>query len=169
MNSEKKYYLYPSFIKVTRDPIQIHTILGSCVAVCLYDPSRKIGGMNHFMLPLWNGKGLASPKYGNIAMQKLLSSLLDHGALRNKIIAKVFGGANVLEFNAGGTHIGQRNIELALSTLDEMKIKVVAKSTGGELGRKIIFDVADGKVHQRMIDKVKMKTMPVPEAKKVER
>ncbi len=169
MNSENKYYLYPSFIKVTRGPIQIHTILGSCVAVCLYDSSRKIGGMNHFMLPLWNGKGLASPKYGNIAMQKLLSSLLDQGALRNKIVAKVFGGANVLEFNTGGTHIGQRNTELAFSTLDEMKIKVVAKSTGGELGRKIIFDVADGKVHQRMIDKVKMKTMPVPEAKNVER
>lgn len=165
MNKEQQHYLYPSFIKVAREPVRIHTILGSCVSVCLFDKNRRIGGMNHFMLPFWSGRGLASPKYGNIAMEKLLTAMLNAGAVRNNMVAKIFGGANVLEIKSGGSHIGQRNIELAKSMLEEMNISIVAESVGGDLGRKIIFDLSDGKVHQRMINKVKMKTMPVPEAK----
>ena len=98
-------------------------------------------------------------------MQRLLTAMLEAGAAKRNIVAKVFGGANVLDFNTRGNHIGHRNIELAISMLEEMGIPVIAKSVGGGHGRKIIFDLSGGKVHQRMINKVKMKTMPVPEAK----
>ncbi|HEX2974864.1 MAG TPA: chemotaxis protein CheD, partial [Bacteroidales bacterium] len=57
------HFLYPSTLFVSREPVIVNTILGSCVAVCLYDTLLKYGGINHYMLPLWNGQGLASPKF----------------------------------------------------------------------------------------------------------
>ena len=66
----QKHYLYPSALFAERTPFLVDTILGSCVAVCLYDEHKKIGGINHYMLPLWNGDGLATPKFGNIAIEK---------------------------------------------------------------------------------------------------
>ena len=70
-----KHFLYPGAIYISPEPTLITTILGSCVAICLYDPILQIGGMNHYMLPLWNGQGLASPRYGNIAIEKLITNL----------------------------------------------------------------------------------------------
>lgn len=161
-----KHYLYPSTIKVSIKPMEIHTILGSCVAVCLYDPVRKTGGMNHFMLPMWNGRGLASPKYGNIALQRLTDKMLSMGSQKKDLIAKVFGGGNVLESASKNNDIGHRNIITAMDMLEEYDIQVVSKSTGGESGRKIIFETQTGRVKQRYINRMKMREMPVPEMRK---
>src|SRR5258708_2971389 len=89
-----KHYLLPSPIFSAREPYIVDTILGSCVAVCLYDVKLKFGGMNHYMLPLWNGEGLASPKYGNIANDKLFERMLRLGSSKQNLVAKVFGGSN---------------------------------------------------------------------------
>jgi len=67
---DNTHFLYPAALFASRTPHMVTTILGSCVAICLYDPILKFGGINHYMLPLWNGQGLASPKYGNIAIEK---------------------------------------------------------------------------------------------------
>jgi chemotaxis protein CheD len=152
-------------LKVAGDGLQIHTILGSCVALCLFDQKLSLGGMNHFMLPFWNGKGLASPKYGNIAIQRLVDMMLEKGSQKRNLIAKVFGGANVLDFSGQDVHIGTRNVTLAFDMMEDMAIKVAAQSTGGERGRKIVFDTATGMVQQRYIDRIKMHRMPVPEAR----
>ena len=64
-----KHYLYPSALFVKKEGHMVTTVLGSCVAVCLYDKVMGIGGINHYMLPFWNGNELASPKYGNIAIE----------------------------------------------------------------------------------------------------
>ena len=69
-----KHYLYPSALFAEKERYMVDTILGSCVAVCLFDSVKKIGGINHYMLPLWNGNGLASPKFGNIATEKLIEN-----------------------------------------------------------------------------------------------
>ncbi len=145
--------------------MEIHTILGSCVAVCLFDERQKRGGMNHFMLPFWNGKGLASPKYGNIAIERLLSRMLDAGSKRRDLIAKVFGGGDVLGLTTKDDHVGLRNAELAIRILHDEGIRLAAQSTGGEKGRKIIFYTQTGKVQQRYINRMKMHNMPVPEAR----
>lgn len=166
MSEVLKHYLYPSMIKVAQEPVEIHTILGSCVAVCLFDSIKKNGGMNHFMLPFWNGRGLASPKYGNIAGQRLMEHMLAMGSEKKDLIAKVFGGGNVLESATRSNDIGQRNIETALDILAEHGVPVVSKSTGGELGRKIIFETQTGKVRQRYINRMRMRDMPVPEMRK---
>jgi chemotaxis protein CheD len=63
METNNSHFLYPAALFASSQPYVINTILGSCVAVCLWDPVYKVGGMAHYMLPLWNGEGLASPKW----------------------------------------------------------------------------------------------------------
>lgn len=149
----QKHFLYPSTLYASRTPTSVNTILGSCVAICLYDPILKIGGINHFMLPLWNGQGLVSPKYGNIAAEKLVDKMLSLGSQKSNLVAKVFGGAEVIESSIKIFNIGSRNIAIAYEMLEEFKIPIVAKSVGGKLGRKIEFNSSTGEVKQRYIDK----------------
>jgi chemotaxis protein CheD len=147
-----KHFLYPSAIIVSTEPCEITTILGSCVAVCIFDPVRALGGMNHYMLPLWNGNELESPKYGNVAIDKLISKILILGCKPRNLIAKVFGGSEVLS-NQNNTqfHIGRGNIEIAMEILQDKKIPVVSSSLGGKFGRKIVFRTHTGEVRHLYI------------------
>lgn len=122
------------------------TVLGSCVSVCLWDPVRRMGGINHYMLPLWNGEGLASPKYGTIAIPKLIEVMQDLGSKRGDLVAKVFGGGEILRVTNGIMNIGQRNVEFGLKALEEEHIPVLVKNVLGLQGRKIIFNTGDGSV-----------------------
>ena len=145
------HFLYPSALFVSRKPCRIKTILGSCIAVCLWDPVLQYGGMNHFMLPLWNGQGLASPKYGNIAIEKLISKMLQHGSKKEQLRAKLFGGSQRLETKISSMEIGKRNILLAKDYLQDEKIPVVSNSVGGSRGRKIVFHTETGDVMMKYI------------------
>ncbi len=144
----EQHYLYPSNFFVSDKPFIVTTVLGSCISVCLIDKEKNIGGINHFMLPLWNGEGLASAKYGNIAMEKLLARMISLGSRKNSIEAKMFGGANQSNFTM---QIGARNREMAAQFLNEHKIPLVAESTLGTLGRKIIFNTSTGVVKMKLI------------------
>ncbi len=148
-----KHYLYPGALFINKMPYYITTILGSCVAVCLYDTRLKIGGMNHFLLPFWNGEELPSPKFGNIAIKQLVSKMRYIGCREEDMVAKVFGGAAVLKTKQEVFFIGERNIKIAKETLKNIGIDIVAESTAGKLGRKIIFNTFTGEVHQRYIMK----------------
>ena len=141
-----KHFLFPGTIFADHLEYQISTVLGSCVAVCLWDRVVRRGGMNHMMLPFWNGEGLATPKYGNIAMEKLLSKVLSIGCHREHLVAKVFGGANVSGTGLEVFMIGDRNVTLALQMLEDFRIPVVAKDVGGRVGRKIIMNSESGVV-----------------------
>ena len=152
------HFLYPSALFASREPYLINTILGSCVGVCLYDPYLKIGGINHYMLPLWNGQGLASPKYGNIAINKLVEKMISLGCNTNNLQAKVFGGANIFESNLLQFQIGERNIAIAYDMLKEFHINIVSSSVGGTMGRKIQFFSHTGVVHQKIIEKRSVET-----------
>jgi chemotaxis protein CheD len=150
---ENVHFLYPASLFASKTPHLVTTILGSCVAVCVYDPVIKVGGINHFMLPLWNGQGLASPKYGNIAIERLLEKMLSLGCFKNNLQAKVFGGGEVIQTSVTQFNIGARNIKLALDMLDELKIPVIGQSVGGKLGRKILFNTETFEVKQKYIQK----------------
>jgi chemotaxis protein CheD len=150
MENIEEHFLYPSTIYAEKNRCKITTVLGSCISVCLYDTKLKIGGINHYMLPLWNGEGLASPKYGNIAMEKLLQKILSVSYSKANIIAKVFGGANQ---SFGIMDIGGRNTQFAFDFLETENIPVVAQSVGGNIGRKIIFDSFNGEVLMKYLTK----------------
>lgn len=140
-----RHYLYPGTLFAHREPHLVTTVLGSCVSVCLWDQTARVGGINHYLLPLWNGEGLPTPKYGNIAIAKLIEKVQALGA-GSKLIAKVFGGASMWEKTDGLLAVGQRNIELAIEMLDQQRIPVISRDLGGPVGRKIIFNTGDGTV-----------------------
>lgn len=147
----EKVFLYPANIQVAKTPMMISTLLGTCVAVCLWDSKTKIGGMNHYLLPLWNGEGLASPKYGNIAIPKLVDNLVELGANRKNLIAKVFGGRMQKQGASMASTIGQRNVDIARQALAELRIPIVAENVAGPNGVNIYFDTDSGKVMLRYI------------------
>lgn len=149
----KKIFLYPATLHAGSEQTQVITILGSCVAVCLWDPVLKIGGINHYMLPLWNGYGLASPRYGNIAIDKLITKMINLGSSHENLRAKVFGGGEVLKTETKGFNIGVRNIELAENVLKEKDIPIISSSTGGKFGRKILYNTQTGEVRMKYIGK----------------
>ena len=146
--SISSHFLYPSHLFVAKEHTEITTVLGSCISVCLYDKVNKVGGMNHYMLPFWNGEGLASIKFGNIAIEKLIGEMIRKNCQVKNMVAKVFGGANQVNFTA---RIGDRNAEIARQVLRAHHIKIAAENVGGQLGRKIIFDTESGTVRMKFV------------------
>ncbi len=152
----KTHYLFPGTIFVHKDQHLVTTVLGSCVAVCIWHPQAEIGGINHYLLPLWNGEGLPTPKYGNIAITRLIEKVR-RLAGEGELIAKVFGGASMWARTEGALAVGERNVELAFNVLAEEKIKVVSQDVWGEMGRKVIFDTRTGSVLLRRNPNVAMR------------
>ncbi len=149
-----QHFLYPSSLFASKEPYMVKTILGSCVAICLWDKRLKIGGINHYMLPSWNGNDLASPKYGNIALDKLIERLQSMGSRVEDLQAKIFGGGELLDSGKGNSIvIGERNIRVARLMLEERKIPIVASSIGGKRGRKILFFTDTGEVRHKFLEK----------------
>lgn len=142
----QKHFLFPGTLFAAPYACQVSTVLGSCVAVCLWDSVTRMGGINHYMLPLWNGEGLATPKYGNIAIEKLIARVLAMGCRQEYLVAKVFGGANVMGTGNEVFMIGDRNVVLANQMLEEYGIPVAASDVGGRVGRKIVMHTATGVV-----------------------
>ena len=132
-------FIHVGEIFVGIKPTEIVTVLGSCVGVCLYDKVELIGGMNHYLLPLWNGNGLESPKYGNVAIPKLIENMENIGCLRRNMEAKIFGGANIHRANSEGQLIGQKNVLIAKEILIQWNIPIKAEDTGGNNGRRIMM------------------------------
>jgi chemotaxis protein CheD len=153
MTEPSTHFLYPSNLFASREPFVVNTILGSCVAVCLYDTVLQYGGINHYMLPLWNGQGLASPKFGNIAINKLIEKMQSLGSSQRNLVAKIFGGGNIIEASTAAFMIGDRNIAIAKDMLKDLQIQIISQSVGGNLGRKIQFYTVTGEVKQKLIEK----------------
>jgi len=135
----ERRHVQPGGLFVAERPTVITTILGSCVAVCIWDPHKGIGGMNHFMLPMQAGSGVTSPRFGNVAMEQLVKKLIAHGARRPSLRARVFGGACMFAQMQSPEHLGAKNATLALDDLRRRGIEVVQSETGGTRGRKLAF------------------------------
>jgi len=133
----------PGEYYVAEDDIMIMTVLGSCIAACIWDSKVRAGGMNHFMLP--EGDGVeASGRYGSYAMELLINRLLKVGARREFMQAKVFGGAQVM---AGFTsmNVGERNTHFVLDYLSTERIPVVSQDVLDIHPRKVCFFPISGR------------------------
>lgn len=142
------HFLHPGHIHVSKEPAVISFILGSCVAVCVWDAVSGIGGATHFLLPTWDGRGTATPRYGSVAIPLLLQKLADAGADRSQLRAKVFGGGCLFDMmrdqTSGMEHLGTRNIETAKEFLAKAQIRIISSDLGGERGKRIEFYTKTG-------------------------
>lgn len=128
------------------------TLLGSCVAVCLHDAEVGIGGMNHFLLPSHRAgrhKDTDQILAGDYSMEVLLNALLSKGARRHKLVAKAFGGGNVI--STIRLAIGKRNADFAREWLAREGIPLQAHDLGGPWSRKVVFVPATGEAYCRRI------------------
>lgn len=127
---------------VHAEDILIMTTLGSCIAACLWDRERRIGGLNHFMLPEGSG---SDGRYGSYAMELLINEMLRQGASRAALEAKVFGGAQVIA-GMDTMNVGQRNTRFVLDYLQTERIPVVSRDVLDVHPRKVCFMPANGRV-----------------------
>ena len=146
MPGERVINIIQGEFRVSDDPdAVITTLLGSCVAACLYDPVMRVGGMNHFLLPGNEAGSPAVARYGVHLMELLVNGLLKKGASRERLQAKLFGGARTLQ--ALGD-IGDANGRFAKQFLEREGIAHVGGSLGGQVGRRVQFWPVSGRARQ---------------------
>ncbi len=148
-----KKFIHVGEIYIGAKPTEISTVLGSCVAVCIYDTIQRIGGMNHYLVPLWNGNGLQSPKYGNISIPRLIESMESIGCDRSNMEAKIFGGGNVIDVSSEEMMVGRKNVLIAKEILRDYRIPIKASDIGGEKGRRIMMRSDTGKIFLKYTQK----------------
>ena len=145
-------YLLPGELFASAEPCQIRTILGSCVAICLWDKRRGAGGMNHFLLPSSREGQPVSLRYADEATRELLERLRELGCRPPNLRAKVFGGAALFQpRDVYATTLGAKNVAAAMELMQNAGIPVIAKETGGPQGRKVLFNTDNGIAWSRRI------------------
>ena len=157
--------LLPGEFYVTRGNEMLVTTLGSCVAACIRDPKRGVGGMNHFMLPARGGDpeswvddpvNLAT-RYGNNAMEQLINRILKLGARREDLEIKLFGGGRVLK--GVTTDIGKRNIEFAMEYCATESLRLISRDLGGAYPRKVQFFPDTGRAFSKKLYRTRNQTL----------
>lgn len=137
------HHIYQGDIYIGYKGEIISTVLGSCIAVCLYDIRREVGGMNHALLPFrTNNKELDDDFYCDLSVKKMINQFLDDGSYTENLKAKVFGGSDLRESD----RIGERNIESALKVLKSYNIKIYGMDTGGVFSRKLYYKSKENRV-----------------------
>lgn len=145
----RRIFLSPGEVACAAAPTLITTVLGSCVAITLWDRERRVGGINHFVLP--PGKlTRSSARYGDVAMAELLEGMKRLGSRPSDLEAKVFGGAGVLAVGHQGS-VGAANVQFALETLERHEIPIVAERVGGQRGRLLVFNTETGDAFVRWL------------------
>lgn len=150
-----RYFLKPGHILITGEPTTILTVLGTAVAVTLFDPIRKFGGMNHFVHPVLEENVSPTALYAKPATVKLIRMFNELGAVTENLEAQIFGGAVPLEKDSERRVLGEDNIEAAENILREQGIKIVGRETGGYHGRKIMFNSSTGEVIIAKVEKIR--------------
>jgi len=142
-------YVQPGHMVVSAEPHTLSAIVGSCVAVSLWDPVTGAGGMNHYQLPALPAPAMASPRFGEVAVRDLVRGVVGLGGWRNRMEARVFGGARVLHLGEDGVCLGSRNVDLAVELLTDEGIAIVGGDVGGRQGRRVLFDTGSGQAWVR--------------------
>jgi chemotaxis protein CheD len=150
--AERRLHIVQGEYKVSGDRnVVVSTLLGSCVAACIRDPIAGVGGMNHFLLP---GEAARSAhahdaeRYGDHLMELLVNGLMKQGAQRDRLEAKLFGGACMMP---GLSDIGRKNAEFAERYLRHEGISVVGKDLGGKRGRRLQYWPVSGRARQSYV------------------
>ena len=147
----REVYLHPGQLVASADAMVVTTILGSCVAVCLRDADSGVAGINHFLLPEPDGVERRSTRFARGACAALLERLVDLGARIPRLEAKVFGGASAVAPTRREDALGWRNVLVARAFLAGAGIPVASEDVGGGVGRKLVYETANGNVWVRTL------------------
>lgn len=143
-----EYFLQCGYIYFTRTPTVVRTVVGTCVAVCLWDKTNRFGGMNHFVRARTREPDQATPKFGNVATAALVRIMEGAGCRREELVAQIAGGARP---QGSESNAGDANVAAAREVLKRKGVRLASEDVGGTMGRKILFDTTTG---QMMILKV---------------
>jgi len=152
------------YVSIASDEF-ITTVLGSCISACIWDAENKVGGMNHFMLPLKSGvtiyddvsiiDGLPT-RYGNFAMEHLINEMLKRGAIRRNLKVKIFGGGAIFGTKSD---VGGKNIEFVKNYLYQENMKLISEDVGKQTPRKILFEPISGRVWVKRLQSIHNDTL----------
>lgn len=146
-------------LKTCKAPDGVITLgLGSCVGIALRDPVLQIGGLVHIMLPdstAMRGNNSVLEKFADTGIDELVRQLVAMGANRNRLVAKIAGGATMFQVQSRNEmmKIGERNVEATIKKLDALNIKILAQDTGENYGRTVTFFPETGDFHIRAVGK----------------
>lgn len=159
--------ILPGEFFVSREPMVVYTVLGSCISACIRDTLAGVGGMNHFMLPVprehqsgdaWGGE---STRYGSFAMEQLINGILSRGGARQRLEIKLFGAGRIYD---GNIDVGARNTEWVLRYLQDEGLPVAKRDLGDVYPRKIYYFTDSGRVLMKKITKIKNQTIMARES-----
>lgn len=138
---------------VAVSPNILRTILGSCVGICIYDPKMKIGGMAHIMLPSSKRPTSNIKKYADTAIPLMITEMMELGADRDRMVAKLAGGATMFKHSENSLmgDIGKNNIQSVKEILLSLRIPVLSEELGGDFGRTIDFYLETGQLKIKTI------------------
>ncbi|TKB71147.1 MAG: chemoreceptor glutamine deamidase CheD [Nitrospira sp.] len=154
--------ILPGEFFVSREPMVVYTVLGSCISACIRDPIVGVGGMNHFMLPepkehqsgdLWGGE---STRYGSYAMESLINEILKRGGLKSRLEIKLFGAGKIYE---GNIDVGANNAKWVIEYLKSEGLATVKTDLGDVLPRKVYYFTDSGRVLMKKLERVKNRTI----------
>ncbi len=152
--------ILPGEFFVSRDPMIVYTVLGSCISACIRDPVAGVGGMNHFMLPepkeQAHDSWRESTRYGSYAMESLINEIVKQGGLKSRLELKLFGAGKIYD---GHMDIGARNREWVLNYAKTEGLSVVGRDLGGLYPRKIYYFTESGRVLMKKIERIKNNTI----------
>jgi chemotaxis protein CheD len=124
--------------------------LGSCVGICLYDRVARVGGLSHILLPSSKAsvRNMDKLKFADTAIPELVRKMEMSGADRNRLVAKIAGGAKMFAAISTSSivNIGQRNVAATREVLEELRIPIVGEDVGADYGRTMYFYTEDGRV-----------------------
>jgi len=156
--------LLPGQFYVTENPEVIVTVLGSCIAACIRDPESGIGGMNHFMLPVFKGEAkkwdpsTANPvnRFGDYAMEHLINTIMAHGGHKDNLEIKLFGGSRIVK---NMSDIGEQNIRFVFDFLKQENLSVAASDVSGNCPRKVYYFPETGRVRLKKLSSLHNNTI----------
>lgn len=145
LNKAINYHLEPGYVYVNGKGAVIRTVVGSCVAVLLWDSKLQAGGMNHYIYPHTHAQDERTTKFGNVALPVLLKMMhREFGCKPHDLHAQIYGGASPLQLSQKS--VGLENVALARKYLAKAGVAIVSQDVGGYMGRKVLFDTATGQV-----------------------
>lgn len=148
------YFLKPGYIFLPARPAVVSTVLGSCVAVVLWDRKRKTGGINHFQLPTCKGEEPPTARFGDASTVMLIRMMIQEGSKIKHLEAQLFGGASNRAVSP--LDVGPENIRTARRVLARHGIRVISEDVGGQLGRKLVFDTAKNEIAVLKVERVRI-------------